>query len=180
MQTADELFATVEGEAAYFAAAGSMTVDDVRQTLYLFCLEHARGVDNYNALLGEVRTYIMGRMWGLLQRWKGRELPLDSEIEREDHRVIPLSLCSPAVDLVLIEAEQRRVMEAVLKDRDQQGRLDRARLPTAVTAICGQGLAARAMEQHCGGGSRQRTRWRQTLKEHEARLGLTSHMGNWS
>ena len=162
---ADALYHTVAGEAARFAAVCTLSVEDMRQTLYLFCLEHAQGVDNYNALLGEVRPYIMGRMWGLIERWRGREFPLDSDIEDgREEAVVPEPLRTPSVEQELIEAEQRRVMEAVLEDMGRQSRLDRAHLPTVAAAICGQGLTERAAARLCGSNS-DSGRLRQRLRE---------------
>ena len=174
MPTADELFVTVEGEAKRFTSASVLTVEDVRQSLYLFCLEHAQGVDGYNPLLGDPRTFIMGRMWGLLERWRGREVSLHEVLDDEMAVPVPLALRCQSVASELIERERRRVMEAVLADQDDFHRPDRRDLSAVLAVICGSGVAAREMERQCGGGSRARGRWREARRQHEARFGLTS------
>ena len=177
-ELAADLYQTVEAEASRFSAVSTLTAEDVRQTLYTFCLERAAGADKYNPLLGDPRTYVLGRMWGLIERWRGREGSLDDESDDDSgmsHAVVPPALRSPGVEQQLIEAEQRRVVEAVLEDMDRTGRQDREHLVTVVAAICGSGLAERAAERLWGGNSgRMRQRLREARRQWIARQGDNS------
>jgi|GEM_PF-1925179 len=170
------LYHSVEAEAPRFAAVSTLTAEDVRQTLYTFCLERASGADKYNPLLGDPRTYIMGRMWGLVERWRGREVSWGGETDDDGaapDAVVPLALRSPDIEQQLIEAEQRRVTEAVLEEMDRTGCQDREHLVSVVATICGSGLAERAAERLWGGNS---GRMRQRLRE--ARRQWIAHQGD--
>ncbi|CUA96970.1 hypothetical protein Ga0061069_10543 [Thiomonas bhubaneswarensis] len=81
MSDAQSLYDSMVGEAHKFASVSTLSVEDVRQTLYLMCLERAAGIDGYNPLVGSERAYIMGRMWGLVERWRAMRSLEDEEME---------------------------------------------------------------------------------------------------
>lgn len=138
-QVADALFTRLLNEnAQMFAGVSTLSMDDVRQSLYLFCLEHAAGLDAFNPLLGSSKNYIMGRMWGLIERWR----PMSSldEIVDGDHdkpicQRLPDTLQAPGVDAALIAEAQRLVEEQIRDDLELSSRKSLYGLPTTVALV---------------------------------------------
>lgn len=140
MADAQVLYDSLKGEAEKFANVSTLGLDDVRQNLFVLCLEHATGQDAYNPLLGPPRAYIMGRMWGLVERWRPMQR-LDDESD-DDNSVseIPDALKSPAVDVELMAAAQRKIVERIRDDLETSRRVALAEMPTiaALHAYCGR------------------------------------------
>ncbi len=138
-QVAEALFTNLLNEnAQMFAGVSTLSMDDVRQSLYLFCLEHAAGLDAFNPLLGTSKNYIMGRMWGLIERWR----PMSSldEIVDGDHdkpicQRLPDTLQAPGVDAALIADAQRLVEEQIRDDLELSSRKSLYGLPTTVALV---------------------------------------------
>ena len=66
---AQTLYDELAGEAWKLAGKSSLDVEDIRQELFLLCLEVAEGRSTYTPVIGGVHGYIMGRLWGLVRRW---------------------------------------------------------------------------------------------------------------
>lgn len=66
---ADDLYNALAGNAWKLAAQSTLDVDDIKQELYLLCMEVADGRSKYSPQIGGVLEYIMGRLWGLIRRW---------------------------------------------------------------------------------------------------------------
>ena len=104
---AQTLYAELAGNAYKLAAKSTLDVEDIRQELFLLCLEVAEGHSTYTPVIGGVHEYIMGRLWGFVRRW-----PCSYSIEvfscDENSEVltgfIPVTLHAPSVEEVL---EQR-------------------------------------------------------------------------
>ena len=176
LQRAEALYRSVEAEASRFAAVSTLTLEDARQSLYTMCLERAVGVDKYDALLGDPRTYVLGRMWGMVERWRGREVSLQDEEESDEagRRPIPIALHSLSVEEELIEVEQRRVIELIRLEGDLQERDAMRHLPSVVALICVGAVSERDAARLCGSDSgRMRQRWRALRK-----LGLAAQTDN--
>ncbi|WP_079415631.1 hypothetical protein [Thiomonas intermedia] len=168
LQRASALYRSVEAEASRFAAVSTLTLEDVRQSLYTMCLERSTGVDKYDARLGDPRTYVLGRMWGMVERWRGREVSLQDEDEPDEgvRRPVPAALHSLSVEDELIEAEQRRVMEAVRLEGDLQECNAMRHLPSVVALIRAGAVSEREATRLCGSDSgRMRQRWRALRKQ---------------
>jgi hypothetical protein len=78
--TADELYNALSGNAWKLAARSTLDADDIRQELYLMCMEVAEGRSTYSPLVGGVHEYIMGCMWKFILRWPHQQ-SLDEWIE---------------------------------------------------------------------------------------------------
>ena len=108
-----------------FVANSVLDVDDIRQELYLLCQEVAEGRSAYMPELGGVEQYIMGRLWGLVQRWPN-SLSLDdmldeSEPAGRENSFVPEVLHAPSVEEVL---ERRDALYAQdVADIEEAGRL---------------------------------------------------------
>ena len=168
LERAELLYRSVEAEACRFAAVSTLTLEDARQSLYTMCLERAAGVDKYDPLLGDPRTYVLGRMWGMVERWRGREVSLQDEEEADEggRRPVPSALHSLSVEDELIEVEQRRVMEAVRLEGDRQESDAMRHLPSVVALICVGAVSEREATRLCGSDSgRMRQRWRALRKQ---------------
>ena len=66
---AENLYNALVGNAGKLAAQSTLDVNDIRQELYLMCMEVAEGRSAYSSMVGGVHKYIMGRLWGLIRRW---------------------------------------------------------------------------------------------------------------
>ncbi len=120
---ADDLYNALVGNAWKLAAQSTLGVDDIRQELYLLCMEVAEGRSKYTPLIGGVHEYIMGRLWGLVRRWPQSQ-SLDDLIENdvvgEDWatRYKPatwdrlLALHAPSVEETLVQRDERLEQDA--------------------------------------------------------------------
>ncbi|WP_031597211.1 hypothetical protein [Ferrovum myxofaciens] len=111
MLTADELFQELRGEAHKFSRCCILPVEDIRQELYLMCIEVTTGKSLYNPILGTVREYIMGRLWGLVRRWRESD-PLPDEVEGD--AMAPNYLRVQSVEQQLIDRLDREEREYAL------------------------------------------------------------------
>ncbi len=66
---AQTLYDELAGAAWKLAGKSALSVEDIRQELFLLCLEVAEGRSTYTPVIGGVHEYIMGRLWGLVRRW---------------------------------------------------------------------------------------------------------------
>ena len=121
---AKTLYVELAGNAHKLAAKSTLDVDDIRQELYLICMEVAEGRSTYTPLIGGVHEYVMGRLWGLVRRWpcsysievlKGNiseKLGSDenSEVLAE---FIPVTLHAPSVEDVLKQRDALFGQDAV-------------------------------------------------------------------
>ncbi len=78
----DTLYNALAGNAWKLAAQSTLDVDDIRQELYLLCMEVADGRSKYTPVIGGVHEFIMGRLWGLVRRWPQSQL-LEDLIEKD-------------------------------------------------------------------------------------------------
>lgn len=138
------LYDKLRAEAGKFVSVSTLSLEDVRQTLYLMCLEHAMGLDAFNPLLGTPESYIMGRMWGIVERWRP---PISLEVLIGDNEatddggaripVLPTALQIQGIDETLIAADQLRIEEQIRSDLETTRRCDVLNLPTiAAMAVC--------------------------------------------
>jgi hypothetical protein len=136
---AKKLYDELSGNAWKLAARSTLDADDIRQELYLMCMEVAEGRSTYSPLVGGVHEYIMGRLWGLVRRWPLsygiEDFLVDIENKNELEFDYPLSdyapipeLHAPSVDNVLeqqvllyeqgaIDIAERHQLRERLKDR---------------------------------------------------------------
>ncbi len=73
---ADDLYNALAGSAWKLAKDSTLDTDDIKQEMYLICMEVAEGRSTYSSLCGGMHEYIMGRLWGLVRRWP-RSLSLE-------------------------------------------------------------------------------------------------------
>ena len=66
---AETLYRELEGNAWKLAAKCMLDVDDIKQELYLLCMDVASGRSTYSGLVGDVHGYIMGWLWKYILRW---------------------------------------------------------------------------------------------------------------
>jgi hypothetical protein len=161
MHEAQALYDLLRGEASKFAAVSTLSLDDVRQTLYLMCLEHVAGQDSYNPLLGTPENYIMGRLWGLVERWRPYR-----PLEENDH-CLPDNLKVPGVDELLIDAAQRLVEERVRDDLASADRKAAFGVPTSVALVTHGDRTVSEVARLWG-----KSRWRVRKAVHQHRITL--------
>ncbi len=116
MLIADELFQELQGEAHKFSRCCTLSVEDIRQELYLMCIEVSGGESSYNPILGTVREYIMGRLWGLIRRWR-ESSSLPDEVDGD--AITPICLQVQSVEDQLIGRQDREDRETVLNVRNK-------------------------------------------------------------
>jgi len=141
MSDAQSLYDSMVGEAHKFASVSTLSVEDVRQTLYLMCLERAAGIDGYNPLVGSERAYIMGRMWGLVERWRAMRSLEDEEMETAQ---------APSVEESLITVQQRQVEELIRNDLHGTAREALPTLPTMVALVAHRERTVREVTRRWG------------------------------
>ncbi len=151
---AGELFAMLRGEAARFASASTLSVEDVRQELYLMCLEHAMGRDGFDPERGDARRYIFGRLWGLVERWQRMET-----IPEGDDWDAPRSM---SVEDALIQGQERAAAEERLEQADRQRQRDLRHLPTLAALVAVGAVSERGAARLVGSKS---SRLRQRLRD---------------
>ena len=151
---AGELFALLRGEAAKFASASTLSVEDVRQELYLMCLEHAMGQDGFDPERGDARRYIFGRLWGLVERWQRMET-----IPEGDDWDAPRSM---SVEDALIQGQERAAAEERLEQADRQRQRDLRHLPTLAALVAVGAVSERGAARLVGSKS---SRLRQRLRD---------------
>ena len=116
MLIADELFQELQGEAHKFSRCCTLSVEDIRQELYLMCIEVSGGKSSYNPILGTVREYIMGRLWGLIRRWR-ESSSLPDEVDGD--AITPICLQVQSVEDQLIGRQDREDRETALNVRNK-------------------------------------------------------------
>ena len=116
MLTADELFQELQGEAHKFSRCCTLSVEDIRQELYLMCIEVSGGGSSYSPILGTVREYIMGRLWGLIRRWR-ESSSLPDEVDGD--AITPICLQVQSVEDQLIDRQDREDRETALNVRNK-------------------------------------------------------------
>ncbi len=109
---ADDLYSALAGNAWKLAAQSTLDADDIRQEMFLICMEVAEGRSAYSPLVGNVHEYIMGRLWGLIRKWP-RTYSIEDLIGNVSEKIgsneecnlltefIPVALHAPSVDDVL-------------------------------------------------------------------------------
>ena len=121
---ADTLYNALAGNAWKLAAQSTLDVDDIRQELYLLCMEVADGRSKYTPVIGGVHKYIMGRLWGLIRRWpQSQSLDdlIDVDIVGEDWATpyLPvthsrlLALHAPSVEETLMQRGELLEQDAI-------------------------------------------------------------------
>ena len=164
---AGELFAMLRGEAAKFASASTLSVEDVRQELYVMCLEHAMGQDGFDPDRGDARRYIFGRLWGLIERWQRMEtIP-----EGDDLWDAPRSM---SVEDALIQGQERAASEDRLEQADRQRRRDLRHLPTLAALVAVGAVSERGATRLVGSKS---SRLRQRLRDLRRNLDPVAFIG---
>jgi hypothetical protein len=107
-----------------------LSVEDIRQELYLMCIEVSSGESSYNPILGTVRAYIMGRLWGLVRRWReAQSLPDDVDGDA----LTPKHLQVQSVEQQLIDRQNREEREYALNSHGV-GRSDKPQ--TSLHIVC--------------------------------------------
>ena len=170
-QSAQALFTSLLDEQVHlFTGVSTLSMDDVRQSLYLFCLEHAAGMDAFNPLLGTPKNYIMGRMWGLVERWR----PMSSldDILTDDHdqpirQRLPDALQAPGVEAALIARAQRQAEEQIRDDLERANRKTMHGLPTTVALVTHCDRPLSEVARLCG---KNRWRLRQSVRQQSSGL----------
>ena len=170
-QAAQALFTSLLDEQVHlFTGVSTLSMDDVRQSLYLFCLEHAAGLDAFNPLLGTPKNYIMGRMWGLVERWR----PMSSldDILTDDHdppirQRLPDAMQAPGVETALIARAQRQAEERIRDDLELASRKSLHGLPTTVALVTHCDRPLSEVARRCG-----KNRWRLRKVVRQNRSGL--------
>lgn len=130
MLTADELFQDLCGETHKFSRCCVLSVEDIRQELYLMCIEVSSGESSYNPILGTVRAYIMGRLWGLVHRWREAQSLPD---EADGDALTPKHLQVQSVEQQLIDRQNREEREYALNSHGG-GRSDKPQ--TSLHIVC--------------------------------------------
>lgn len=102
--TADDLYNALKGEAWKLAARSTLDIDDIRQELYLLCMEVSEGRSSYTPLLGGVHEYIMGWLWKYILRWP-RTQSLDELASDDGDKILPDELYALAIDDELMRQE---------------------------------------------------------------------------
>ena len=166
-ERAGELFAVLRGEAAKFASASTLSVEDVRQELYLMCLEHVMGQDGFDPERGDARRYICGRLWGLIERWQRME----SIPEGDDLWDAPRSM---SVEDALIQGQERAAAEDRLEQADRQRRRDLRHLPTLAALVAVGAVSERGATRLVGSKS---SRLRQRLRDLRRNLDPVAFIG---
>ena len=175
-QSAQALFTSLLDEQVHlFAGVSTLSMDDVRQSLYLFCLEHAAGLDAFNPLLGTPKNYIMGRMWGLIERWR----PMSSldDMLSDDHDLpirqrLPDAMQAPGVEAALIARAQRQTEDQIRDDLELSSRKSLHGLPTAVALVTHCDRPLSEVARRCG-----KNRWRLRQAVRQQRSGLAQGGG---
>ena len=169
--TAQALFTSLLNEnAQMFAGVSTLSMDDVRQSLYLFCLEHAAGLDAFNPLLGTPKNYIMGRMWGLIERWRpmsSLDEIVDDDNDKPIRQRLPDALQAPGVDAALIAAAQRLAEEQIRGDLERASRKSLYGLPTAVALVTHCDRSVSEVARLCG---KNRHRLRKAVRQQRSGL----------
>ncbi len=131
---ADELYNKLAGNAGKLASETMLDIDDIRHEMYLMCMEVAEGRSAYDPRIGGVHEYIMGRLWGLVRRWK-RSCSLE-EMTGNDHdeqiagETIPAALHAESVEETLIQKQERLKLDA---DDTEDRRKLRAKIQNLTT-----------------------------------------------
>ena len=128
---ADDLYNALAGSAWKLAAQSTLDADDIRQELYLKCMEVAEGRSTYSPLVGGVHEYIMGWLWKYILRWQ--KMPYleelfenvneENEETEEIVRYFP-ELQSPSIEDELMRreemyAEHQRDIKEIRRMREQ-------------------------------------------------------------
>lgn len=92
------LYAELVRDTWKLRAESSLELDDIKQELYLLCMEVAEGRSKYTPELGSVHDFIMGRLWGLMKRWP-QSISLDEGSDETNH--VPATLHAPSIEDVL-------------------------------------------------------------------------------
>jgi DNA-directed RNA polymerase specialized sigma24 family protein len=66
---ANDLYRTLECQVKNLTTSSVFDINDIRQELYLLCIEVAEGRSSYTPLLGNPHAFIMGRLWWIVRRW---------------------------------------------------------------------------------------------------------------
>ncbi|BAP88333.1 putative uncharacterized protein [Burkholderiales bacterium GJ-E10] len=158
---AEEVFASLQAEAVRFAKDSTLSVEDVRQELYLMCLEHAAGADGFDPGQGDARRFIAGRLWGLTERWRRMEsIPDDDGLWNGPLRA--------SVEEALIERQERAAAEERLEQADRQRQRDLRNLPTLAALVAVGAVSERGAARLVGSkSSRLRQRLRQLRKQED-------------
>lgn len=168
---AQALFTSLlDEQVSMFAGVSTLSMDDVRQSLYLFCLEHAAGLDAFNPLLGTPRNYIMGRMWGMIERW--RSMSSLDDILTDDHdqpirQRMPDALQAPGVEAALIASAQRQAEDQIRDDLELASRKSLHGLPTTVALVTHCDRPLSEVARLCG---KNRWRLRQAVRQQSSGL----------
>lgn len=163
---ADEVFASLQAEAARFAKESTLSVEDVRQELYLMCLEHAAGTDGFDPGRGDARHYVAGRLWGLTERWRRMESIPDDDTLWNGPRLA-------SVEETLIERQERAAAEERLEQADRQRQHDLRNLPTLAALVAVGAVSERGAARLVGSkSSRLRQRLRD-LRRQEGSMAVT-------
>lgn len=121
---AQALYDELAGDAWKLAAGSTLDSDDIRQELYLMCLEVTEGRSAYTPMIGGVHEYIMGRLWGLVRRWPQSQsvegLILEELVDSEnsekssvEHFDILAALYAPSVEDVLEQRDFQYEQDAI-------------------------------------------------------------------
>ena len=101
----DDLYNALVGNLWKLAAHCSLAEDDLRQELYLICMEVAEGRSAYSPLIGDVHKYILGRLWGHIHKWPVSygidDLMIIDGNEEDDNHKVPVEFHVPSVEVVL-------------------------------------------------------------------------------
>ncbi|WP_031598694.1 hypothetical protein [Ferrovum myxofaciens] len=121
---ADDLYNELAGNAWKLAAQSTLDADDIRQELYLMCMEVAEGRSAYTPMIGGVHEYIMGSLWGFIRRWHNLQL-LDDLIGNDvddDKTILLAELHVLSTEDVLIRDEELIEQDALDIEESRQMR----------------------------------------------------------
>jgi hypothetical protein len=111
---AQSLFETLEPSCKQWAARSHAPLEDIRQDLYVFCLELTRGETNYSNAAGSATSYVAGRMWGRTKRYLEYRVEVESAIpERAPAECLQAAQCC-GLDALIEAIEDRADREGNL------------------------------------------------------------------
>ena len=111
LRAAESLFTALEPSCEKWASRARVPIEDIRQDLYVLCLEVVLGESEYRTFAA-ASVYVSGRMWGAAERYR--------EFRARPDKVLP---DRPAADTA--QAEQCRAIDECLETAERRREKDR-------------------------------------------------------